>query len=66
MLNQPLNTLIQKAGSRYLLVTSISQRARKLQADPEKLNGKKPVTKAVEEMMDDELTITPRDAQPRA
>lgn len=66
MLYQPLNTLIEKAGSRYLLVTSVAQRARKLQSDPDKLNGEKPVTKAVEELMEDELTITPREQQPRA
>ena len=60
MQNYPLNTLVEKAGSRYLLVTSVAQRARKLQANPDQLNGEKPVTKAVEELFDDELVITPR------
>ena len=63
MLNQPLNELIEKAGGRYLLVTSVSQRARQLQEDPEKLGDRKPVTTAIEELYADELVITPKDEQ---
>ena len=49
MLNRPaLNELVQKAGCRYLLVTAVAKRARQLQDRPEKLNGRKPVTAAVE------------------
>lgn len=57
MLNQPLNELIEKAGCRYMLVTSVANRARQLQADPEKLGERKPVSVAVNELYNDELTL---------
>jgi len=57
MMNQPLNELIKKAGCRYMLVTAVSQRARQLQANPEKLGDRKPVTVAVDELYRDELTL---------
>lgn len=58
MINQPLNTLIEKAGGcRYMLVTAVAQRARQLQNDPDKLADRKPVTVAVEELYTDELTL---------
>ena len=57
MMNQPLNDLIKKAGCRYMLVTAVAQRARQLQANPEKLVDRKPVTVAVEELYHDELTL---------
>jgi DNA-directed RNA polymerase omega subunit len=57
MINLPLNELIEKAGCRYMLVTAVAQRARQLQADPEKLGERKPVTVAVDELYHDELTI---------
>ena len=50
MINLPLNELIEKAGCRYMLVTAVAQRARQLQADPEKLGERKPVTVAVDEL----------------
>ena len=40
MMNQPLNDLIKKAGCRYMLVTAVAQRARQLQANPEKLGDR--------------------------
>ena len=55
MMNQPLNDLIKKAGCRYMLVTAVAQRARQLQANPEKLGDRKPVT--VAELYHDELTL---------
>lgn len=60
MKNYPLNELVEKAGCRYVLVTSVSQRARQLQADPDKLGDAKPVSRAVEELYSDELVITPK------
>ena len=57
MMTQPLNDLIKKAGCRYMLVTAVAQRARQLQANPEKLGDRKPVTVAVEELYHDELTL---------
>ena len=57
MMNLPLNELIEKSGCRYMLVTAVAQRARQLQADPEKLGERKPVSVAVDELYHDELSI---------
>lgn len=57
MMNQPLNELVNKAGCRYMLVTAVAQRARQLQANPDKLGERKPVTVAVEELYHDELNL---------
>lgn len=57
MINMPLNDLIEKAGCRYMLVTVVAQRARQLQADPEKLGERKPVSMAVDELYHDQLAI---------
>lgn len=58
MMNQPLNELVEKAGGcRYMLVTAIAQRARQLQKDPEKLGSRKPVSVAVQELREGELTL---------
>ncbi len=63
MINQPLNELIEKAGGcRYVLVTAIAQRARQLQGDSDALQGRKPVSVAVEELYDGELIVeTPKE-----
>ena len=53
----PLNDLQAKAGSRYLLVTTVAKRARQLQDDPEKLDDRKPVSVAVDELYNDKLEI---------
>ena len=53
MMNQPLNELVQKAGCRYMLVTAVGQ----LQATPDKLGDRKPVSVAVDELYHDELTL---------
>lgn len=58
MMNQPLNDLIEKAGGcRYMLVTAVAKRARQLQKDPDALEGRKPVTAAVDELYNDELVL---------
>ena len=53
----PLNELHTKAGCRYLLVTTVAKRARQLQDDPEKLDDRKPVSVAVDELYNDKLEI---------
>ena len=51
MINTPSVTeLNKKIDSRYQLVTAVAARARQLSDDNEKLQGKKPVTVAVEEI----------------
>ena len=63
MMNRPpVMELAEKAGSRYMLVTAVSNRARQLQDDPEKLEGRKAVSVAVEEVYADKLNITPRES----
>lgn len=63
MMNRPpVMELAEKAGSRYMLVTAVSNRARQLQDDPDKLEGRKAVSVAVEEVYEDKLTITPRES----
>ena len=57
MMNLPLNELIDKAGCRYMLVTAVAQRARQLQSDPDKLDGRKPVSFAVDELYTDKLHL---------
>lgn len=57
MMNLPLNELIEKAGCRYMLVTAVATRARQLQADPEKLGERKPVSVSVDELYHDQLEI---------
>ena len=59
MMNLPLNELIEKAGCRYMLVTAVAQRARQLQSDPDRLDDRKPVSVAVDELYHTELTIEP-------
>lgn len=63
MMNRPpVNELVEKTGSRYMLVTAVSNRARQLQDDPDSLNGRKAVSVAVEEIYEDKIVITPREA----
>jgi DNA-directed RNA polymerase omega subunit len=59
MINLPLNDLIEKAGCRYMLVTAVAQRARQLQDDPDHLGDAKPVSVAVNELLNDQLVIEP-------
>ena len=59
MINLPLNEMIDKAYCRYMLVTAVAQRARQLQSEPEILGDGKPVSVAVQELLNDELVIEP-------
>lgn len=59
MINLPLNELIEKAGCRYMLVTAVAQRARQLQNDPDQLGDAKPVSVAVDELINDQLVVEP-------
>ena len=40
-----------------MLVTAVAQRARQLQSDPDKLDGRKPVSVAVDELYTDKLHL---------
>lgn len=63
MMNRPpVNELVEKTGSRYMLVTAVSNRARQLQDNPDALNGRKAVSVAVEEIYEDKITIVPHEA----
>ena len=57
MINLPLNEMVKRTGCRYMLVTAVAQRARQLQADPEKLGERKPVSVAVDELLNGKLCI---------
>ncbi len=57
MMNLPLNELIELTGCRYMLVTAVAQRARQLQSDPDKLDGRKPVSVAVDELYTGKLHL---------
>jgi len=53
----PLTELQNKVGCRYMLVTAVARRARQLMADPEKLEDRKPVSCAVDELFNDKLEV---------
>ena len=58
MLNYPpLTDLQNKVGCRYMLVTAVAKRARQLMEDPEKLDDRKPVSTAVDELFNDKLEV---------
>ncbi|MDR0841051.1 MAG: DNA-directed RNA polymerase subunit omega [Christensenellaceae bacterium] len=58
MMNKPaVNELQDMVGCRYMLVSAVAKRARQLQADPETLEDRKPVTVAVEELYTGRLHI---------
>lgn len=58
MMNTPgVTELIDMVGCRYMLVMAVARRARQLLNDPEKLDDKNPVTKAVEELYSGKLTL---------
>ncbi|MDO4564646.1 MAG: DNA-directed RNA polymerase subunit omega [Clostridia bacterium] len=59
MMNYPsLNELVEKAGCRYTLVCAIANRARQLQEKPDKLNNRKPVPVAVEELHNGDIVLS--------
>lgn len=53
----PLTDLQDKVGCRYMLVTAVAKRARQLMEDPEKLDDRKPVSTAVDELFNDKLEV---------
>ena len=60
MMNKPeLNELVNKVGCRYMLVTAVAARARQLQDNPDKLGNRKPVSVAVEELYNGDITVIP-------
>ena len=65
MMNKPaVNELQDKVGCRYMLVTTVSKRARQLLGDPETLGERKPVSTAVNELYNDQLNVDfPEDYQ---
>jgi len=55
--NPPLNELQNKVGCRYMLVTVVAKRARQLLLDNDRLNDRKPVSVAVDELYGDKLDM---------
>lgn len=61
MLYPPVAELLKKVGSRYLLVNLVAHRARQIAAEAEAFQEdlpEKPVTMAIEEVADGELSAT--------
>ena len=61
MLYPPVADLLKKVDSRYLLVNLVAHRARQIAAEAEAFQGdlpEKPVTMAIEEVADGELSAT--------
>ena len=61
MLNPPVADLLKKVDSRYLLVNLVAHRARQIAAEAEAFQEdlpEKPVTMAIEEVADGELSAT--------
>ena len=62
MMNKPaINELLDKTGCRYMLVTTISSRARQLQSNPDHTGSTKPVSQAVEDLHKGVITISPKE-----
>lgn len=64
MLYPPISKLLEKIPSRYLLVNVVASRARVIATEAEELEeplDEKPVTLAIQEVADDELTATMKD-----
>lgn len=61
MINQPpIDDLEKIVDCRYMLVTVVAKRARQLMAAQDSLDGKKPVTYAVDELYDGKLHVIPK------
>lgn len=61
MLDPPVADLLKKVDSRYLLVNLVAHRARQIAAEAEAFQEdlpEKPVTMAIEEVADGELSAT--------
>lgn len=64
MLYPPVAELLKKVDSRYLLVNVVAKRARQIAAEAEELHEElpeKPVTLAIREVADGELSGTVKD-----
>ena len=64
MLYPPVAELLKKVDSRYLLVNLVAHRARQIAAEAEAFQEdlpEKPVTMAIEEVADGELSATVKD-----
>ena len=64
MLYPPVADLLKKVDSRYLLVNLVAHRARQIAAEAEAFQEdlpEKPVTMAIEEVADGELSATVKD-----
>ena len=60
MLYPPMADLVDKVGSRYMLVNVVAHRACQLaikEEEPELATGKKPVSEAIDEVFTGKLTI---------
>lgn len=60
MLYPPMNSLVEKVGSRYLLVNLVARRAREISAKAEEEGepiDKKPVSVAIDEVYSGKLKI---------
>jgi DNA-directed RNA polymerase subunit omega len=60
MLYPPMASLVEKVGSRYLLVNLVARRARKISSDAEEggiVLEKKPVSSAIDEVYTGKLTV---------
>ncbi|OQB25037.1 MAG: DNA-directed RNA polymerase subunit omega [Firmicutes bacterium ADurb.Bin182] len=53
----PLNELVSKINCRYMLVSAVAKRARRLMAEPDKIKDRKPVSVAIEELWEDKLVV---------
>ena len=61
MLYPPMSELLKKIDSRYLLVNVVARRARQISIESEQFHeplSEKPVTIAIQEVADGELTAT--------
>ena len=57
MLYPPMSDLVEKVGSRYLLVNLVARRARQIAVYDEDNPGRKPVSSAIEEVYTGKLSI---------
>ena len=65
MLYPPVQSLVDKVGSRYLLVNLVARRAREISADAEEKHeslDKKAVSMAIDEVYSGKLTLEKTDA----
>lgn len=66
MLYPPMSDLVEKVGSRYLLVNLVARRAREIAAISEENEvnlEKKPVSCAIDEVYTGKLTIVPNSGE---